>query len=457
MQNKLVTKSALVLAAAAAAVICPWRALADTPITSFTPGDLVVLRGGDSTNPDNGQATNQVAAYLDEFTLNGGYVGTLAVPSTGGTALTLPAIGDFQHQGVLNLSGNGQLLTFAGYQVAAGSADANKQAGADQPVIGVVGGSASTLSTSTIVTSFLANQPTGAANGATGTVAPYIRGAYTDNGTSFYAFGKFPTASPPSGSAGYSSGATNNGGLANVSGTGATATTTTIEGYADWRDIVAVNGQLYGGTGGAPTSLSGNHGAFQISSGEPTTNLGNLGGPNAGANVQLGVAAGGAAVNESASSIALLDVPGDPYSQNGVNTLYTIGDQSAVGISKYTYGSTGWVRDSNTQVTLNANNGVNITGLVATADPQAGDPNDVFLAISGSNGLYTYVDTGGSAAALPANAFTLVDSAPTNEAFYGTALAPGTTSVPEPMSLGLLAVGGVALLNHRRRNKAAVV
>jgi hypothetical protein len=72
---------------------------ADVALSAFTPGDLVVLRGGDATNPDNINSTNQVSVYLDEYTLTGTYVGTVDVPSIGGTSLTIPSIGDFEHQG----------------------------------------------------------------------------------------------------------------------------------------------------------------------------------------------------------------------------------------------------------------------------------------------------------------------------------------------------------------------
>ena len=284
------------------ALVCAflaWGSLtarADTLITSFTPGDLVVLRGGDAANPDTTSTTNQVAIYLDEYTTGGAYVGTMDVPSTGSNALTLPSIGDFQHDGVLSLSTNGQLLSFAGYQVPVGSSDAFAQTGSSQyqPVIGVIGQSASSLNTSTVVNSY-----------HQGSSNPFIRGAVTNDGSAFWTFGKYP-----------SSGATSNGGLAYVSGTGPTATTTTVEGFADWRDIVIVNGQLYGGTG---SSSVGNHGPYQISTGEPTTNLGT----SLANNTQLGNYPGG----QSASALALLDLPGNPNTQNGVNTLYTIGDQ----------------------------------------------------------------------------------------------------------------------------------
>ena len=146
-------------------VCLAWGSLtarADNPIATFTAGDVVVLRGGDATNPDTTSSTNQVSLYLDEYTPSGNYVGTMDVPSSGANALTLPSIGDFQHQGVLSLSTNGQVLSFAGYQAAAGSPDADALTGTNQyqAVVGSVGQSASSLNTSTLVNSYGPNMQT---------------------------------------------------------------------------------------------------------------------------------------------------------------------------------------------------------------------------------------------------------------------------------------------------------
>jgi PEP-CTERM motif len=397
------------LAAATAGVASMARA--DVAITQFTPGDLVVLRGGDATNPDTVSSTNMVSLYLDEYTTSGSYVGTVDVPSSGPGALTLPSIGDFEHQGVLSLSTNGSLLSFAGYQDPAGSPDADAANGTNyaysQPVIGAVGNSASSLSTTTTVNSY-----------GPGSATPYIRGAVSNDGAEFWTFGKYPA-----------SGATSNGGLAYVSG----GTTTTVEGFADWRDIVIANGQLYGGTG---SSSVGNHAPYQISTGEPTTNLGN----SLSNNTQLGSYPGG----QSASAISLLDLPGDPSTQNGLNVLYTIGDQSTPGIVKYYFNGSTWVNQTN--VGLNLTDVTNPTGLIASIDPS--NPNWVDLTVSGSNGIYTYVDQSGYNGAIPANAFTLAATAPANEAFYG--IAP--VAVPEPASIGLIGVAAVGLMSRRRRN-----
>jgi hypothetical protein len=408
-------KKSLILATAAVASLggIASIALADTPISNFTPGDIVILRTGDATNPDTPATTTEVGVHLDEYTPAGSYVGTVDVPQSGAGALTLPGSGDDQHQGVLNLSANGSWLAFAGYTSAVGSPDANADATTGK-VAGEISNSASSLNTSTPVNSYGA----GSAN-------PFIRGAFTNDGNEFWTFGKYAA-----------SGATSNGGLAYVNGVGPSATTTTVEGFADWRDIINVNGQMYGGTG---SSSVGNHGPYQVSTGEPTTNLGN----SLSNNTQLGNYPGG----QSASGLALVGLPGDPSSQNGLNVLYTIGDQSTAGIVKYYYNGSTWVNQTNVELNPAVTNVSNPTGLIAVQDP--GNPNWVDITVTGNNGLYTYVDKTGYNGAIPADAFAYT-AVPASEQFRGVALVP--TAVPEPATFGVLAVGAAGLLARRRRN-----
>lgn len=405
-------------AAAAPALGIINLAFGDTPISSFTPGDLVVIRTGDATHPDTPTTTTEVGVYLDEYTTAGAYVGTVAVDQSGdANTLTLPGVGSFQHEGLLSDSVNGALLSFAGYNSAAGSADANTIASVGKR-IGIVGVSASSLDTSTVVNSY-----------GTGSSNPIIRGATTIDGTGFWTNGKYAA-----------SGASSNGGLAYVSGTGPTATTTTVEGFADWRDIVVANGQLYGGTG---SSSVGNHGPYQISTGLPTTNLGT----SLSLNTQLGNYSGGM----SASSLALLNIAADPNNQNGVNVMYTIGDQSTPGIVKYYYNGTTWVNGTNLGLN-SANNVLNPVGLAATIDPS--NPNWVDLTVSGTNGVYTYVDQTGYNGTLPSSGgyvgFTDLITPSANEQFRGVAIA-----VPEPATLGLFGLGTMGLLARRSRRRVA--
>ncbi len=422
MKNSRKSASMMALVAGTVAFGMVSRGFAQT-ITTLTPNDFVVLRGGDATTPDTASTGTQVPLYLDEYTPAGVLVGSIAVPSTGSNALTLPGTGDNQHDGVLSLSGNGQYLTFAGDQVPAGSADAfkgNASGGYAPVVIGEIANTSSSLTTNTAVQAY------GAFNGYNSS-NPFIRGAYTTNGSGFYTFGKYATT-----------GATADGGLNYVSG----GTTTPIQAAADWRDITIANGQLYGGTGSSSSSTSGNHGPFQIGSGTPVTAT-----PIAN-NIELG------SVNDSASAIALLNIPttdASVASYNGEDVVYTIGDQNSPSICKYYYNGTSWVAST---VDLPLLGGiVNPTGLIAIANPLS--PSQVDLVITGTNGFETLVDSSGDPAAAIQQSLAGVVLAPANEQFFGAAPTPGSTSVqvPEPAALSLIVVGGMGLLARRRQNR----
>src|SRR5579872_7226359 len=124
-------------------------ARADTLISSFTPGDLVVLRGGDAANPTTA-GTATVGAYLDEYTPGGVYVGTIDVPqsaSGSNNPLTITN-GAGSHEGILTLSANGNWLTFGGYE----TAPTTDLSGANisNDTIAEISQNASTLNTSTV-------------------------------------------------------------------------------------------------------------------------------------------------------------------------------------------------------------------------------------------------------------------------------------------------------------------
>jgi hypothetical protein len=106
--NRALYRSAVV--AAAAAVSLPVLALADTPVSQFTPGDYLIMRGGDSANPNGLNFNGEVNAYIDEYSQAGYYVGTVVLP-----AMTLPGANVSSHEGNLNISPNGQWIAFAGY------------------------------------------------------------------------------------------------------------------------------------------------------------------------------------------------------------------------------------------------------------------------------------------------------------------------------------------------------
>src|SRR5262245_29789670 len=91
-----------------------------TPLSSFVPGGLVLMRGGDSTASQSTHSTGEVPAFLDEYSISvsgsvatATYLGSYAIPAD---TLTLPGIGVQSREGRLNLSGDRRFLNFVGYQ-----------------------------------------------------------------------------------------------------------------------------------------------------------------------------------------------------------------------------------------------------------------------------------------------------------------------------------------------------
>jgi hypothetical protein len=103
-------------------------ALINSAQAQFTAGNLVVLRDGDGSAPLSNAGT---AIYLDQFTTSGVLVNSLAIPSTGSSALVNS--GTATSEGALNLSANGQYLVVAGYNAAAGTASIASSASATVP------------------------------------------------------------------------------------------------------------------------------------------------------------------------------------------------------------------------------------------------------------------------------------------------------------------------------------
>lgn len=86
---------------------------------AFDANSIVVLRLGDGSAAVTESAQS---AFLDEYDmLTGSLVGSHSIPSAGSTALTLSGRGE--HDGHLNLSSNGQYLVLGGYRADAGAAN----------------------------------------------------------------------------------------------------------------------------------------------------------------------------------------------------------------------------------------------------------------------------------------------------------------------------------------------
>jgi hypothetical protein len=335
-------------------------AKADTIISSFTPGDLVVLRGGDSNAPAGG-GTFTIGAYLDEYTPSGTYVGTVDVPqsasgSNNPLTITNNAVGN--HEGLLTLSANGNWLTFGGYDTAPTTAASG--VGTSDGVIGEISQSASSLNTSTLDS------------------VVTVRAATTVDGNEFWV--------------------SNNACLQYVSGTGSSATATLLSNTYNTRALATVNNTLVTGSG---SSSLGTHGVWQLgSSGTLPTN---------GTPSKTLLTSGAAA--EDGTDFIFANEPGDSLSSVG-------GPNGGSTVNKYEYNGSSFVLlNSETPVAGASDVLVGVTDIVSgnNVDLYYTDNSGLYEIVDSNNANSLLPNSG---------ALLGGDSAPSGEAFFGVALAP---------------------------------
>src|SRR5437588_7246809 len=84
----------------------------------ITNGDLAILRVGDGSTA---LGTTSAPVFIDDYSTGGGSpVGSISVPSTGASELTLT--GNSTTEGVITISQDKSRLVFAGYRIDAGTA-----------------------------------------------------------------------------------------------------------------------------------------------------------------------------------------------------------------------------------------------------------------------------------------------------------------------------------------------
>ena len=270
-------RNAVVIAATALVLVV---ALSGSTARAFTPGDIVLMRGGDATHSESTFNNGEVPAYLDEYTTAGVLVGSTPIDPS---VLTLPGVLANSHEGRLELSGNGKFLDFAGYQQPTSATVprvTDNSGGAGYYQVGQI--SAAGVFTHTALDTIVAKPQ-------------FIRGAYSLDGTQAWVASKNPT-----------------GGLEYISGFGtASPTTVGLQSTTDWRDLKVVDGQLYGGTG---SSSVGTHGFYAIGTGSSTS-----GTP---ANTLLT-----SSVDNSTSAFSFVTLPGGNPTDGHAgspNTVYTV-------------------------------------------------------------------------------------------------------------------------------------
>ncbi len=420
---------------------------------SYTPGDLVVLTYGNATSIGDQSPT---PLSLIEFSPAGGApVLTQVLPTingAGGSSSNLGFVGEYgsSSEGNIQLSGNGQFLTFAGYSATAAAAgiDASTDpAQVGQPFSGSTISLAQSSDTNVPRIAVLVDS-SGNINSTTQLNDLYNtnnpRSVYSATGTSFYISGQGDSSS----NQGIFNGPV---GLNTVS---TTATPSKIFTAESTRFVTAFNGNLY-------TSIdnsSGQTGIWEFT-GTPTVN-----------STPTQIIPG---TNGQTGSKEIFYSPEGFFFANAT-TLYVAdtGDPKAGslgdgGIQKWTLsGSTwslaytltpntaDWVAAADVSKSSSGESGFEaLTGEIVGTGPTASVK---LFAISytlgddNPDGLYAISDTL-DATTGAGETFNEIESAPGNgnEVFKGIAFAP--TAVPEPASLAVLGVWAIGLLVRRNR------
>ena len=200
--------------------------------TSFTTGNIVTLRvgeiGGDVLT------TNSAPVFIDEYTTNGVFVQSVPLPfKTSGSNKKFSINGTSTTEGFLNLSPDGQYLSFGGYDAIPGVVGISTSASSSVPRVVARVTQNGTINTTTTITD--------------GFNAGSIRSAATVDGSSFWA------------------GGSGTGGTRYVT-LGGTTSTLVSAAPTNTRGTAIYNSQLY------TSSQSGtNIGISTIGSGLPTT------------------------------------------------------------------------------------------------------------------------------------------------------------------------------------------
>jgi hypothetical protein len=446
---------------------------------SFNPNDIVVLVEGNGANTGSYADGQAAPITLDQFSVSGtssaATDGSLVMPQVSIAGGNYAVSGEYgsSSEGTLQLSGNGQYLTFMGYATNANTYNSTYDVNgggtalAQSPnvtgnsadvarVIALVGANGSVNSTTAISNVFNENNP---------------RSVYTTNGTSFYISGQGNKDTT--------------GGVFYVSSLGAT-TATAITGYdtasksngsyyQDTRDVQIVNGTLTVSVDSSEGTASKGYdidliGTLGTAGNPPTTTLNTQPTALPGLNGEITLSSGnGNSLNKSSGGVYLspenyfyansttLYVADTGDSKNGTQGTATgnIGDG---GLQKWSLVNGTWQLDYTLSAGLNlvANtNADGVSGLYGLAGKVVGNTVELYATsyvLGDTDQTYLYGITDNlsdtSASEVSGETFSTLEAAAPDSEFKGVSLAP----VPLPPTLPLLFGGllGVALIARRR-------
>jgi large repetitive protein len=307
----------------------------------------------------------------------------IALPTAAsGSQNPLTMSGSAGSEGFLNLSGNGQYLTLAGYAATPGTSSvASTASSTTKRVAGRIDGSGN-VDTSTAVAAFTQNN---------------ARSAVSNDGSEVW-FGGAGTNDSPKTAVYYAAlGATTATGLTPSPATGS-------------RDVVIAGGHLYLSTTNGATP-----GVYEVGTSLPTSNS---------PTPTLTPLVTGSSLDPY--SFALVQL-GSTYNPD---TLY-VADGTAGGITKYSYSGTSWTNEG----TVGA--GTKLMGLAAKVE-NGGVQLYATTAVASGNALLSFFDSGGANAPISSGSLTTIATAAGGTSFRGVAFAPSgqsLTNAPPTISL----------------------
>ncbi len=359
----------------------------------FTPGDIVALK---VQSPGTSSAAGTIS--LVELAPDGSLVNTIAVPSSGTSAVTIKL--SATTEGLLSLSPDGRYVTFAGYRADVGTANPGTSTTINR-AIGRLDVTNGALDTSTDFLAYTGDS---------------IRSAVTNNGTNFWLGG---------------AGTAGDGGLRYLDGANygtSNAPTVAIThgqgGNPNTRPTYIYEGQLYMGT----SSTNPGNGIAKVGDGLPTTD------PQTYTSLTT--------TNSQAFFFADLS-PTVGYNGGSNDTLYSA---STSGLAKFSYhpDTQSWVANGTAIALTNT--------LLDIAGTTSGSTVTVYGSSTTVNDvLYKLVDTAGYDTA-PNGTWSALANAPlagVNTEYRGLVVL-----VPEPTGLCLLGFAAIGLLRRGRRNAA---